>query len=151
MDDPETEDDEPTIPLVAISAAIIKRHVALLLERLIQKAADSELFPHKPTAGTNSLRSQEKSDTAAAGSLIGLVHEILLGERWHPFSFQGTPGAHLLSLYIFSTLYSRGGERERHHSPHRSRGVVSLFIDISAHAQFIRPDSESHTSYMHMH
>ena len=96
VDDPETEDDEPTIPLVAISAAIIKRHVALLLERLIQKAADSELFPHKPTAGTNSLRSQEKSDTAAAGSLIGLVHEILLGERWHPFSFQGTPGAHLL-------------------------------------------------------
>ena len=83
VDDPEAEDDEPTIPLVAISAATIKRHVALLLERLIKKAADSELFPHKPTAGTNSLRSQEKSDTAAAGSLIGLVHEILLGERWH--------------------------------------------------------------------
>ena len=82
VDDPETE-DEPTISLVTVSAATIKRNVALLLKRLIQKASDSDLSSLKPIAGTNSLRSQDKLDTAAAGSLVGLVHEILLGQRWH--------------------------------------------------------------------
>ena len=82
VDDAATE-DEPPIPLVAASAATTRRHVALLLKRLIQRASDSELSPHKSIAGTNSLRSQDTADTAAAGSLVGLVHEILLGQRWH--------------------------------------------------------------------
>ena len=82
VDDAENE-DEPTIPLAAVSAATTKRHVALLLKRLIQHASDSELSPGKSIVGTNAIRSQEKVDTAAAGSLVGLVHEILLGQRWH--------------------------------------------------------------------
>ena len=78
----ETEDETP-IPLAAISAATIKRHVALLLKALIQRASDSELSPNKSIAGTNAIHSSEKVDTAAAGSLVGLVHAIFLDSRCH--------------------------------------------------------------------
>ena len=53
-------------------SATVKRHNATLLKRLIRQAHESELSQGKSMPGTN----------ATAGSLVGLVHEILLGQRW---------------------------------------------------------------------
>ena len=63
-------------------SATVKRHNATLLKRLIRQAHESELSQGKSMPGTNAARSSVKVDNAAAGSLVGLVHEILLGQRW---------------------------------------------------------------------
>ena len=63
-------------------AATVKRHNATLLKRSIRQAHESELSHGKSMPGTNATRSSEKVDNAAAGSLVGLVHEIHLGQLW---------------------------------------------------------------------
>ena len=80
-DDPDAEDDAP-IPLATVSEATIKRHVALLLRRLLLRAEDSVLSAGKSIPGTVAIHSHERPEPAAAGSVVGLVHEILLGTRW---------------------------------------------------------------------
>ena len=83
VDDAETE-AEPAIPLAALNEVTIKRGTTSLLKALIQQSSsESELTQGKSTPGTLSIRSSEKVGTAADGSLVGLVHEILLSERWH--------------------------------------------------------------------
>ena len=64
-DDPETEDDA-TIPLATVSEATIKRQVALLLRRLLQRADDSVLSSGRSIPGTVAIRSHEKIEPAAA-------------------------------------------------------------------------------------
>ena len=80
-DDPDAEDDAP-IPLATVSEATIKRHVALLLRRLLLRAEDFVLSAGKSIPGTVAIHSHERPEPAAAGSVVGLVHEILLGTRW---------------------------------------------------------------------
>ena len=63
-------------------SATVKRHNATLLKRLIRQAHESELSQGKSMPGTLSIHSSETVGTAAAGSLVGLVHEIHLGQLW---------------------------------------------------------------------
>ena len=81
VDDPETE-AEPAIPLAALNEVTIKRGITALLKALFERASSESEHPEgKSTPGALAIRS-EKTGTAADGSLVGLVHEILLGPRW---------------------------------------------------------------------
>lgn len=97
--DAESDAEAPTeapIGLEKVSGASKKRLVKQLLERLLVAAADAGLSAGKPLPNTSTIRSKEKVEAAALGSLVGLVLEIfqcktylqpyVVGQPHHPLA-----------------------------------------------------------------